>query len=356
MKSWIDGFEERAWQTTTDGTVRYALVGLGWWTIDFALPAIEASDLGKVTTLVSSSTEKAERLAADSDVRHGISYDEFHDGAVADAYDAVYVGTPNACHLEYVETAADFDKAVLCEKPMEATVERAKQVIKVAERGGIPLMIAYRMHTDPVIQRVKELIDDGFVGDPVSVYGNNSQPLLQMIPDHKQWRLDPDRSGYGTSVMDLGIYSINTARYLLNREPVAVQSHMSSHHEAFGDVPDERSSAMIALEGGVNMITTESQNAYENTQLKITGTEGIVDLRPAFHGECHLHLSRGDLTVSVKHEGFGAQQEMLEEFDYFADRILSDAEIHPNGRHGLQDMRIIAAIHEAAETAGVVEL
>jgi len=177
-----------------------------------------------------------------------------------------------------------------------------------------------------------------------------------MIPDHDQWRLDPDLTGYGTSVMDLGIYSINTTRYLLDREPVAVQSRMSSHHEAFADVPDERSGTLIALEGGVKMVTTESQNAHENTQLKITGTEGTIDLRPAFHGECHLHLSRGELTVSVNHEGFGAEREMLEEFDYFADRVLGDADIHADGRHGLQDMRIIAAIHEAAETTDIVEL
>jgi len=59
MRDWIDSYEKRAWQTTENGTVRYALIGLGWWTIDVALPAIESSDLGEVTVLVSSSTDKA---------------------------------------------------------------------------------------------------------------------------------------------------------------------------------------------------------------------------------------------------------------------------------------------------------
>ncbi|MCU4802686.1 Gfo/Idh/MocA family oxidoreductase [Halobacteria archaeon HArc-gm2] len=356
MLDWIDSYEERAWQTTTDGTVRYALLGLGWWTVDVALPAIESSDLGEVTTFVSSSTEKAERLADENDVANGISYDEFHNGEASDEYDAVYVGTPNAYHLEYVETAADLDKAVICEKPMESTVDRAERLVEACEDADVPLMVAYRMHTDPAVQRAKELIDEGFLGDPVSVHGNNSQPLLKMIPDPDQWRLDPDLSGYGTSVMDLGIYSINTARYLLDRDPVAVQSQMSSHHEAFQDVPDERSAAILVLEDDVKMVTTDSQHAQEDTELKITGTEGQIEFQPAFHGEVTLRLSRGDVTVTIDHDTFDAEREMEEEFDYFADRVLTGGQIHADGRHGLQDMRVIEAIHESAESGDVVEL
>ncbi|KAA9396035.1 gfo/Idh/MocA family oxidoreductase [Haloarcula sp. CBA1130] len=356
MKDWIDTYNERDWQTTTDGTVRYALLGLGWWTIDLALPAIQDSDLGEVTTFISSSTEKAERLADENDVDHGISYEKFHDGEKADAFDAIYIGTPNALHLEYAETAAELDKAILCEKPMESTVERAQEMVEVCEAAAVPLMIAYRMQTDPAVRRAKELIDDGFIGEPVSVYGNNSQPLLEMNPNTDQWRLDPELSGYGTSVMDLGIYSINTTRFLLDREPLAVQSQMDSHGDAFEDVPDERSGALLALEDGVKMVTTDSQNAHSDTQLKITGTDGQIEFRPAFHGKAKLHMSRNQTTVTVEHDNFDAEYEMREEFDYFADRVLTDANIVPDGRYGLQDMRIIRAIHKAAESGDVVEL
>ncbi|TYL37753.1 glucose-fructose oxidoreductase [Natronococcus pandeyae] len=356
MHDWIDSYEERDWQTTEDGTVRYALIGLGWWTVDVAIPAIESSDLGEVSVLVSSSTEKAAEIAEDNDVEHGISYDEYHDGAASDAYDAVYIGTPNAFHLEYAETAAELGKAVLCEKPMEATVERAEQMVETCEEEDVPLMVAYRMQTEPAVRRARELIESGFVGDPVSVYGANSQPLLEMIPDHDQWRLDPDITGYGTSVMDLGIYSINTARYLLQQDPVTVQSQMSSHHEAFDDVPDERSSSTLLFEDDVHMISTSSQRAHEDTHLKVTGTEGTIELDPAFHGEASLRLSRGDLTVEVEHGTFDAEREVQEVFDYFADRVLTDGEIHPDGRHGLVDMQVIEAIHRAADEGEPVDL
>ena len=355
LGTWIDQYAERDWQTSSSGTVRYALIGLGWWTTDVALPAIASSDLGETTVVVSSTKDKAERVANENDIDHGLSYEEFHEGMKTDAYDAVYVGTPNALHLEYVETAAELDKAVLCEKPMEATVERAEQMVSVSDEYDIPLMIAYRMQTDPAVRRARDLVESGFIGEPVQVYGNNSQPLLEMIPDPDQWRLNPDLTGYGTSVMDLGIYPLNTIRFILDRDPVSVTSRMVSSHEAFADVPDERSSFLIELEGDVQMVGTASQNAHKDTQLTITGTDGQIDLRPAFHGECELHLSNSDLDVEISNP-LDATGEMREEFDYFADRILTDSAIYADGRHALLDMRVIEAIHQASETEGTVEL
>ena len=181
----FDGFTERDWRTDAAGTVRFAMIGLGWWTTEMAMPAAADSELCETTVVVSSSKERATDLAdAHATVEHGVTYDEFHDGAASEAYDAVYIATPNALHLQYAETAADLDKAILCEKPMEATVERAEDLVAACE--GVTLMVAYRMHTEPAVRRMKELIDDGFIGDPVQVHGHMSQQLLEMIPDPDQ--------------------------------------------------------------------------------------------------------------------------------------------------------------------------
>jgi predicted dehydrogenase len=354
LDNWLADYERRNWQTVTDGTVRYALVGLGWWTTDVALPAIEVSAFGETTVLVSRSREKAEQIATENDIPYGITTEAFHDGDAREEYDAVYVCTPNAHHLEFVETAAEYDKGVLCEKPMEATVERAEQMVAACDEAGSPLMVAYRMQTDPAVRRARELIRSGFLGEPVFVYGNNTQPLLEMIPNSDQWRLTPDLTGYGTSVMDLGIYSINTTRYLLDRDPVAAQSMMATKHDAFEGLQDERTSFLLDFGDGVQMASTASQRGHEDTQLKITGTEGQLELRPAFHGECGLRVARGDLAADVGHDEFDAVDEMCEEFDYFADRLLTGNEIHPDGGHGLYDLRVIEAIHEAAETGASV--
>jgi len=268
----------------------------------------------------------------------------------------VYVGTPNAYHLEYVETAANLNKAVLCEKPIEATVERAEQLVKSAENGNIPLMTAYRMQTDPAVRRARELVESGVIGEPVQVYGSHSQPILDMVPDPDQWRLNSDVTGYGTSVMDLGIYPINTARFILGRDPVSVTAQMSSPDEAFDDVPDEYASFMVTLDGGVSMVCTTSQNAQTDSHLKITGTEGKIELSPAFQGHATLHVFRGDLRVEIEDTSFTETEEMREEFDYFANRLLTGDDIEPDGHHGLADLRTIAAIHLAAERDEQVDI
>ena len=109
----------RDWQTVDADTVepvRFAVIGLGWFTRGRALPALADSDVCEATVLVSGSTAKAERIADGTAADHGLTYTEFHDGAARDAYDAVYIATPNALHLGYAETAAAFGKHVLCEK------------------------------------------------------------------------------------------------------------------------------------------------------------------------------------------------------------------------------------------------
>ena len=349
----FEEFTRRDWQTTDSGTVRYALVGLGWWTVEEAIPAIQESERCETAVLVSSSTEKAQEIADEQGVERGISYDEFHDGTTAEAYDAVYIATPNALHLPYVETAADLGKAVLCEKPMEATVERAEQLVDACADADVPLMIGYRMQTEPAIRRGRELLQSGFVGEPRLVHGNNSQRILSIFDDPDQWRLDPDLSGYGTSVMDLGIYPLNTVRFLLDADPIEVQARMNSTHEAFSDVPDEVSAFTLVFDDGIYATCTASQNAYSDTNLRVVGTEGQLTFQPAFHLDTDLQIAREETSADFSTPKVN---QMTELFDYFADRVLTGEEIGPDGEHGLVDMKAIAAIHEAAESGRTVDI
>jgi len=67
--------------------------------------------------------------------------------------------TPNASHAEYVEMAADFGKAVLCEKPIAASVEGAERIVEACDEADVPPMIAYRMQTNPLVRPAR--IDRG---------------------------------------------------------------------------------------------------------------------------------------------------------------------------------------------------
>ncbi|MFB6297488.1 MAG: D-xylose 1-dehydrogenase Gfo6 [Salinirussus sp.] len=350
-------FGHRDWQdvTETDEPVRVAMIGVGWWTREQAMPAVAAAELCETTVLVSGDVEKAESVAADSGtVERAITYEQFHEGAAADAYDAVYVVTPNARHLPFVETAAELGKAVLCEKPMEATVERAERMVDTCEKRDATLMIAYRMHTEPAVRRARNLIDAGYVGDPVFVHGNMTQPILELVPDPDQWRLDWELSG-GSAAMDLGIYSLNTARFLLGADPVWVQGSVASVHPAFGDVPDEHAAFQVGFPEATRAMCTASQNAHTSSHIRVTGTGGEIRVEPAFlpWNERRLHLSHGDSAIDLS---FDQIDQMEEEFEYFAHCVLTDTEPYADGEHGLTDIRTIKAVYEASETGAAVDV
>ena len=353
----LGGFDRRDWQTATDfEPIRFAAVGLGWWTRDHAIPAMADSEFCDPTVVVSGDREKADAVATETDsVGNALTYEEFHDGAATDDYDAAYVCTPNARHLAFAESAAEFGKAVLCEKPMEANAARAREMVEACEDADVPLMVGYRMQTEPAVRRARELVRVGAIGDPAIVHGHMSQPLLEMIPNPDQWRLDPDLAGGGASVTDLGIYPLNTARFVLDADPVEISALGYSEDEAFADVPDERATFQVRFDDGTLAACSASQNAHRSSHLKVVGTEGELSVEPAFMGDAYrgFELEVGGTSADVNYERI---DQMREEFDYFAHQIRTDGEIHPDGRHGLVDVEAIAAVYESVEKGSVVEL
>ena len=356
LDRYLREFDRRDWRESEAGTIRFAMVGLGWWTRKQTIPAVEASDLCEVTVLVSDSSGKARSVADGVEsVVDTLSYEEFHDAGAAESYDAVYVATPNARHREYVETAASLGKDVLCEKPMEATIGDAEAMVESCAEADVTLMIAYRMHTEPAVRRARDLIREGAIGEPALVHGNMSERLLELVPDPNQWRLDPDLVGPGISVMDIGIYPLNTTRFVLDADPVSVQAMMHSTSGGFEDLPDERAAFIVEFEGGVYAACTASQNANLASHLRVTGTEGELLVEPAFYP----WQDRG-LTLTVDGNAaeieFEQVDQMTEEVTYFADCLLSGRDPTADGAHGLVDLRTLYAIYEAAGSRATVSV
>jgi len=348
----------RDWErtdATAAETVRVAAIGLGWFTRGRALPALADSDRCEPTVLVSGSAEKADRVAAEFDgVERTLTYAEYADGVGTDAYDAVYVCTPNAHHLDHTKSAAEHGKHALCEKPIERDSDRAERLVAACNDAGVKLMIAYRMHTEPTVRRAKELIDAGYVGEPVAVHGDMSQRLLERVnPDPDQWRLDAALAG-GGALFDIGLYPLNTARFLLDADPVAVTGTTGSTHDAFDEV-EETVSCSLRFPGGITAACFASHNARQSSSITVTGTEGQVRIEPAFFQDQtrRLELSRGDSRAEIEVDRV---DQMREEFDYFADRLRSGVEIDPDGRHGVVDVEIMEAVYEAADRDAWVEV
>ena len=354
---YLDEFTRRDWETLDPDAVadpvRVAVVGLGWFAREWALPGIERSAYTEATVVTDVDADALEAITDEHDVR-GVAPEEFRSGAVADAYDAVYVATPNATHLEYVRAAAEQGKAVLCEKPLEATLDRARRLVAACREADVPLMVGYRMQTDPAVRRLRELLEAGVAGDVVHVHATMSQTMLgELGGDTDQWRLDAELSG-GCAAMDLGVYPLNTTRFVLDADPRRVSGRTRSEHEAFGDV-DEHASFRLAFPGDVDALCTVSQNAQHASRLEVTGTDARLILDPAFYEreDRGFAVVRDGVRVDVE---FEQVHQIEEEFAYFGHQLLADEPFHPDGEHALVDMRALAGVYESAETGRPVAL
>lgn len=347
-------FGERDWERPVDdGPLRFAVVGLGWFGRDVALPAIVASDYCEATTVVSGSPEKAAQVADERDLDTALTYEEYADGVGERAYDAVYVVTPNALHLPHVETAAALGKHVICEKPLEATAERARRVVEVCDDAGVQLMAAYRMQTARSVRWVRERVREGVIGDPVLFTGEFSFNMLGGGGDSDQWRLDPDLAG-GGALMDIGVYPLNTARFVLDADPEAVHATVIENPPAFDGV-DEHVAFTLEFPDDVTATCTASYGASGANYMTIVGTEGRITVEPVFDVDADRRITierdQGETTVDV-----AEPSEMVEEFDYFATGVLGDGDIEPDGEHGHFDLRVTEAIYESSDEGRRVDL
>jgi len=347
----LSAVDERDWDDDPDGTVRMAVVGLGGFARNVALPAIERADYASVGAVVSGSPDTRAAVAAEHDARE-LDYDGYEAGDGADAYDAVYLATPNRLHLDGATAAAEAGKAVVSEKPLEATVDRAERLVETCDDAGVTLMTAYRMQTDPVARRLREWIADGLIGDPVKLFGDFTFPLLGDGGDPGQWRLDGHLAG-GGALVDVGVYPLNTARFVVDADPVAVSGTTRSTGAAFDEV-DEHVDFRVEFPEAVGNFAA-SYSGAATTHLTVIGTDGVVEVEDAFEPrrDRRVRIERGDETVEFA--GLG-RDETVEEFDYFARCVLRGERPEPDGRDGLTDMRAMAAVYDSAGGAGRVSL
>ncbi len=193
----------------------YCVIGLGRLPTTLCAGVL-ISNNSRITGLVSGHRDKAERIAAQYGVPTSsiYSYEDMDKIRDNKAIDAVYVALPNSMHAEYTIRSAKAGKHVLCEKPMATTVTESEAMIAACKAARVKLMIAYRLHYEPLHLKASKLIRDGALGNVQTIngaFGFDAAPGA--------WRLNKALAG-GGSLFDVGIYVVNACRYLTGEEPV----------------------------------------------------------------------------------------------------------------------------------------
>ena len=333
--------------------VGYAVVGLGGISQQAVLPAFANSKNARLVAVVSGDRSKAEKLAAEFHAENHYNYGEYGECLKNPAVEAVYVATPPGEHEKYTVQAARAKKHVLCEKPLATTVDACRRMVRACYDNKVLLMTAYRKYFEPGSVALKKIIASGSLGrvDIIHTAFTEFRPAGDSSP---AWLFKRKLSG-GGPLMDLGVYCVNTSRWLVDEDPVqATAFQWTRDRKRFKEV-EEGVAFRLNFPSGLVLQGTSSWGSVLTSFVQVHGEKGWACLSPAFAFEDDRRLT-GKVAGKWFGEEFKAIDEFALELDAFAASIRDDRTPEPDGEQGMRDIAIIEAIYRSAKTGRMVAI
>ena len=329
--------------------LRVAIMGLGSYGSRVA-DAMQTCKKAKLVGVVSGTPSKIKDWQAKYNIpeKNCYNYENFDQMKNNPDIDAVYVITPNGLHASQVIRVARAGKHAICEKPMSVNAKEAQEMVDACKKAGVKLLIGYRMHFEPKTLEVIRMRKDGELGKIMFFQGLSGF----RIGDPSQWRLNKKLAG-GGAMMDIGIYSINGARYMVGEEPIWVTAvETKTDPVKFKEGVDETIQFQLGFPSGAvaSCLSTYSMNNLD--RFFLNGEKGFAEMQPSTgYGPIKARTNKGELThPHVTHQTV--------QMDEMASIILEGKipVVPVDGEEGLKDMKIIDAIFQAVKTAKKVEL
>lgn len=193
-------------------SVRIGVIGVGLWGARAHIPALLACDEVEVVAVADPDAERAESVAEQFGVRHVFGGGhELLNGV--DKLDAVVIATPTDTHHDLVVAACGRGVHILCEKPLAYDVAQARDLVQALDARRLIGKLGFLFRFSPAIQRMKQLIDDGYIGEIqlIEVLTINAQFMDPIRPLH--WKMQRSRANGGVFV-EYGAHSIDLALWL----------------------------------------------------------------------------------------------------------------------------------------------
>ena len=266
--------------------------------------------------------------------------------------DAVAIVTPVRTHFEFAKRALENGKHVFVEKPFTCTTAQAEELIELAERKNLKIMVDHTFLFTGAVKRMRQLIDDGVLGD--LYYYDSTRVNLGLFQHDINviWDLAP----HDLSIMD----------YLIAEKPQAVVATGERHLNGVADI------GFLTVYYPKNIIGHVNVNWLSPVKVRTTligGEKKMLvwnDLEPdeklkVYDKGVQMTNAEGvyELLVSYRSGDMWAPRvEQIEalkvEASYFADCILNDKEPFNNGYAGLRVVRVLEAANQSLEQKGKI--
>ena len=271
------------------------------------------------------------------------SYGSYEELLADPNVDFVFCPLPNNLHLKYIKKSADAGKPILCEKPLGMNAQEAAEAAEYCKKKGILLMEAFMYRFHPQWIRTAEIVKSGELGTVMTTagifcYDNKDPNNIRNIPE----------TG-GGGILDIGCYTVSTARLLMQAEPERVVCTLKRDAAFKTDI---YASGMLDFGDGRVSTFTISTQLFPWQRVRAAGTGGTLAVEVPFNmhgdypGKIHVNTGVGQRTVETE-----IADQYLLQFDAFA---LAAAEKHSEAPTPITDavanMAVLDALFASAES------
>ena len=262
--------------------------------------------------------------------------------------EAVIICSENNRHKEMVVNAAKAKKHILCEKPIATNLTDAKEIIQVCKDHAVILQIAYPVRFSSPIQQVKEMIDNGELGDIVAFRTTNRGQ------NPGGWFIDKEQSG-GGAVLDHTVHMVDIMRWYLNEEVTEVKAIIDSY---FHDIAiDDAGLLTLEFENGVIASHDASWSRFTeyptwgDVTIEVIGTKQTVKV-DAFNEHVKMFSSG---KKSLEHIFYGNDMDFGLIRD-FINCVKEGREPSITGYDGLKSLAVSLAAYESSKFKKAIRL
>lgn len=238
-----------------------------------------------VAGALSSTPEKAQRSGAALGLPTGRIYDDFaematREAARADGIEAVAIVTPNHMHAPIARAFLAAGIHVICDKPLTITLAEARALRAQAHASNRIFAVTYNYSGYPLVRHARAMVADGALGEIRVVQAEYPQEWLTQALEETgqkqaQWRTDPDRSGVGGAIGDIGTHAFQLAQFVTGLMPEKLLADLQRFVP--GRRVDDNAQILLRYKEGARGMLWASQVAPGNEnglRLRVYGSKG----------------------------------------------------------------------------------
>ena len=304
---------------------------------------------GELVAVCDTNNEKVGLLSSKYKVN---SYNSIDDLLEKEEIDVIAICTPNGLHAEHTIKALNAGCHVICEKPMALSSDDCGEMIKTAEDNNRRLFIVKQNRFNPPVAKVKELIDQGKLGEIYSVqlscFWNRNEAYYE-----NSWKGSLDLDG-GTLYTQFSHF-IDLLYWMFGDVDKLAAFGANLNHQGIIEFEDTGVVALTFKKGTLATInyTVNSYNRNMEGSLTIFGSKGTVKIGGQYLNELEYQNIEG-LVIENLPEGnpansygqyFGSMSNHDHLYENVVDVLTNSGKIATNGFEGMKTVQIIEKIY-----------